>query len=36
MTNLIHLIDSAIYLLPVIATIGFLMTVGLRSIRRFA
>jgi hypothetical protein len=36
MTNLIHLIDGAIYLLPVIAAVGFLATVALRSLRRFA
>ena len=36
MTNLIHLIDSAIYLLPVLATLGFMAMVTVRSIRRFA
>ena len=36
MTNLITLLDAAIYLLPIAATIGFLTVVTLRSLRRFA
>ena len=36
MTNLIDLADAAIYLLPVLASIGFLTLVSVRSLRRFA
>jgi len=35
MTNLITLIDGAIYLLPILAAFGFLATVAIRSARRF-
>jgi hypothetical protein len=36
MTNFIDILDAAIMMLPVAAAVGFLLTVGLRSFRRFA
>jgi hypothetical protein len=36
MTNLITLLDAAIYLLPLIAGAAFLAHLTVRSVRRFA
>lgn len=36
MTNLITLLDAAIFLLPVVAGAGFIAHVTVRSLRRFA
>jgi hypothetical protein len=36
MTNLIALADAAIFLLPVVASIGFVTIATARSLRRFA